>query len=333
MATFLSTSATGNREDIYDIISMISPQDTPLYSMSTKTTAENTYHQWVTDALRTPKANAQAEGADWAYDAITPVTKVGNHTQIFRETGRVSMTQENVNTVGNANRLAREKMKAGLALRKDVELSIISDTASVAGGTRVSGGLPTWITTNAVRGTGGAGLGFNSSGNVTRSATEGTQTAFSKAKLDEVLQEVYTSGGNARYVVCSPYIKSVIANFISDNNVATLRTNVQGSERVTLTGTVDIYRSPHGEVDVVPDRVMGSGVDANAKTASARNVFVIDPDHLSWAWLRGRRIKEGKTADTGDAVQFALIGEGCLMPTNEAAFGVVADNFGVNASS
>ena len=70
--------------------------------------------------------------------------------------GKYSKTQEAVDNAGRAEKLAREKVRKGLALRTDVEYSIVADNASLGGTDRQSGSLSTWAETNVSRGGGGA---------------------------------------------------------------------------------------------------------------------------------------------------------------------------------
>ena len=321
--TFSSTSAVGNRQEIDDIVSRITPEDTPIYSMIDKDKTRSTSPEWETDRLRAPAANAQLEGDIYAFGSITPAVRLKNYTQILRQGWVVTNTQEAVDNVGNVEKFAEKKIKSGIEVRKDVELSIVSNTASVGGLTRVSGGLPTWLTTNADRGSTGANGGYV--GGVTTVAALGTQRAFTKALLDKVMGMVYSSGGNLRSIVVSPYTKSVFVTFMSDTNVAPFRYAVTGKKN-TIIGTADAYAGPYGEVNVIPNRVM-----ANAVTV-ARNVFLIDPDLLSWTWLRPIQ-EDPNLAKTHDARKGMIIGEGCLKVKNEAGLGVVADIFGTTAST
>ena len=57
--TFLAFQAIGNREDLIDIITILSPMDTWFTSNTGSTRAISTYHEWQTDVLDTPAANAQ----------------------------------------------------------------------------------------------------------------------------------------------------------------------------------------------------------------------------------------------------------------------------------
>lgn len=324
--TFQSTSAVGNREDLSDIVSRITPSDTPIYSMIGKDKCSNTGPEWEIDTLRAPAANAQLEGDEYAFTAITVPTRVKNRTQIFREGWVVSKTQEAIDNAGSIEKIAEQKVKSGIQVRKDIELSIVSNTASVAGATRVSGGLPSWLTSNVSRGASGANGGYSSGSGLTVAATNGTQRTFTKALLDTVMQACYTSGANVTDVSLSPYLKSVFVTFMSDTNVATFRYMADGKGKNTIVGTADMYEGPFGKVTITPNRVQATSA------AVARNVFLLDPDYLKWSNLR--KIQEDPNlAKTGDAVKGMIIGEGTLKVQNEAACGVVADCFGLTAST
>lgn len=323
--TFQSTSAVGNREQLSDVVSRITPEDTPIYSMIGKGKVQGTHPEWEIDDLAAPAANVQLEGDEFAFGAITPPVRVGNYTQILRKEFILSETQEAVDDAGRVQKRKYQKIKKGIEIRKDVEYSIVSNVASVAGATRVSGGLPSWLTTNVSRGATGANGGFSSGTGLTVAATNGTQRAFTKALLDTVMATAYTSGANVNHVFMAPYVKSVFVTFMSDANVASFRYTAD-SGRKTIISNADAYEGPYGKVLIHPNRVQA--VNAGV----ARNVFLIDTDMLEWDWLR--KIQEVKDiAKTGDAEKCVLIGEGTLKVKNEKGLGVVADVFGLTAST
>lgn len=325
--TFQSTSAVGNREQLSDVVSRITPEDTPIYSMIGKGKVNGTKPEWEIDDLAAPASNVQLEGDEFAFGAITPPTRVGNYTQIMRKEFILSETQEAVDDAGRVQKRKYQKIKKGIELRKDVEYSIVSNVASVGGATRVSGGLPSWITSNVSRGGSGANGGYNTGTGLTVAATNGTQRAFTKALLDTVMSAAYTAGANVNHVFCSPYVKSVFVTFMSDPTVATFRYAVDaGSGRKTIISNADAYEGPFGTVLLHPNRVQA--VNAGV----ARNVFLLDTDMVEWDWLR--KIQEVKDiAKTGDAEKCVLIGEGTLKVKNQAGLGVVADVFGLTAST
>lgn len=322
--TLQSTSAVGNREEISDVVDRITPEDTPMYTAMGKGKASSTNPKWEIDSIRAPAANAQLEGDSYDFNAVTAPEKVGNHTQIFRDSWIISKTQEAVDNVGRVEKAAEAKIKTGIALRKDVELSIVSNTASVAGSTRVSGGLPSWLETNVSRGSGGANGGFSST--VTVAETTGTQRAMTKAMFDSVMQQVFNSGGRVNDVQLSPYNKSVFVTFMSDSNVASFRYDAGGSGKNTIVGTADIYEGPYGKVTVTPNRVMATSA------AVARLAFFNDYDRLEWLWLRPLQ-EDPDVHVNADAEAGVIIGEGTLKVTNEAGLGVIADLYGLTAAS
>lgn len=323
--TQLTTTSVGNREELSDVINMITPEDTPIYTDIGTDTCSSVHPEWEIDELEPPGENIRTEGDEYTYDAGDTPDRVGNYTQIMRKTGIISETQETVSQAGNANKVKRQKLKRGVELRKDVELAIVTNNASVAGATREFGGLPTWIETNVSRGGSGTNGGFDINTGLTVAAGNGTQRAFTKDIMDDVMKQGYESGANFRNVYVSPYVKSVFVKFMSDANVAPFRYAVSDGERNSIVANADIYEGPYGKVYIKPNRVMSTA-------ATARNAFFVDTSMLSFAWLR--KIHEDKdVARTGDAKKFVLIGEGTLKVLNEAGIGVAADLFGMTAST
>jgi hypothetical protein len=319
--TVLTTAAIGNREELDNFVSMITPTDTPIYTMAGKEKAESKHPEWEFESLDTPAANAQPEGNEFSFDAVTAPTRVGARTQIFTKTFIFSGTQQAVSNAGNVEKRAHEMMKKGKALRKDMEFAIVSNTASSNTDPRTLGGLPSWLTTNDSRGSGGSQGGF-SSGDTTAETT-GTQRAWTKAQTDTVLQSVYENGGDVTTVVVSPYNKGVFATFMSDANVAEFK-YAAGKGTNTIIGTADIYEGPLGAVKVVPNRVMTT-------SATARRAYFMDPSLVKWLSLRP--IQEVAVAKTGDAEKGVLLAEGTLKIVNEAGLGVISDLYGLTSST
>lgn len=324
--TYVSSSATGNREELSDVVTRITPEDTPIYSMiNSKERITSTSPEWEKDDLAAPADNKHPEGDEFAYTATTAPDRLRNYTQIFRKSFIISATQDAVSNAGNYEQSGQQLAKRMVEFKKDVEFSILNNNASVAAGTRELGGLPSWYETNALRGATGADGGYNTGTNLTVAATNGTLRTFTKSLLDTALQQIYVAGGNVDYMVCSPYIKSVFATFMSDSNVAALRTFTNDKKNVTVVGTVDVYQGPHGTVKVVPNRVQSVSADL------ARNVHLLDTTMLAFKWLRPMFYKKG--AEDSDGKKHNVIGEGTLCVKNEAGLGTVADVFGLTATT
>jgi hypothetical protein len=286
--------------------------------------------EWLTDTLEAPTLNnAHVEGAEYDYDPTQAASRVANYTQIMHKTFRITETQEVVDKAGRKSEINYQKVKKGVELRRDAELTLLSNNASVAGSDSVPrkmGGLRAWLSSGDSVGSGGASGGYNASTGVVDAATNGSQRAFSKALFDDVIETVYKNGGKPKVLMVSPYVKRVFSNIIGDANTTTLRTDSPRTRQATIVAAADVYQSDFGAIDVVPNVQMAQ--DATV----ARNAYLIDPTKAHLGVLR--KIMEDKdVAKTGDAKPCVLKGEMTLIVDNEKAHGVIADVFGLTAST
>src|SRR5512139_1533815 len=330
--TYETYDAVGNREELADRIYQITPEETPFLSLIGRKPVVSVHPEWQTDTLATPDTtNNQPEGSDWNYDAIAATTRVGNYTQISDKKIIISRTQDKTSKAGRKSELAREIGKKGVELRTDMEVICLSNQASSAGSgnaatNRTTGGFRAWLATNDSFGAAGASGGFNSSTNVVDASTLGTQRAISKTLLDTVILSTYNAGGSPKVLMLSPYAKTVFSTFMSDANVALQRFEASGREQTTIVAAADTYLSDFGKITVVPNRQM-----ARAGATIARNAFLIDPTMVKLGVFDDITIQ--KPAKTGDAEKRVLNTEYALVVSNEAAHGVVADIFGLTAST
>ena len=329
--TFDTTQARGNREDLADRIEMITPEETPFYSMLDDRKVKAIKHEWQTDALATPSTNnARVEGDTYSYGAVTPTVRVGNYNQIMMKEFLVSETQEEVDHAGRKSERAYQKAKFGAELKTDIEATFLTNQASVAGTSVVPaklGSLRAWLATNDFMGAGGSSGGYNTGTGVVDAATNGTQRTFTKAIMDDSLEGAYRSGGNPKVAIVSPYIKRVFSSFMADAATAQQRYEAPRKSATTIIGAADVYLSDWGPIDVVPNRQM-----ARVGATLARNAYFIDPSKVGRGFLR--RIREDKeVAKTSDGLPCVLKCEVTLVLDNEAAHAVAADLFGMTAST
>jgi hypothetical protein len=329
--TFETYDAVGNREELADKIYQITPEETPFLSLIGRKSVASTHPEWQIDSLASVDlSNNQPEGNDWAYDAISPTSRVGTYTQISDKKIIISRTQDKTSKAGRKSELAREVAKKGVELRIDMEAIVLSNQASTAGTgngatNRKLGGFRAWLATNDNMNSGTSG-GFNSGTSVVDAATNGTQRAFSKTILDSVILSTYNAGGSPKTLMLSPYAKTVFSTFMSDTNVALQRFAANGKGQTTIVAAADMYLSDFGTISVVPNRQM-----ARAGAAVARNAFLVDPRMVSLGVFDDISLE--KPAKTGDAEKRVLVTEYTLLVNNEAAHGVAADLYGLSASS
>jgi len=327
--TYDTFDSNRNRETLADRIDMISPEETPLYSMLKKEKVDGVHPEWNTDTLATPvTSNAQVQGFVYDYDAITPTTRVGNYTQIFSKSFIVAETQEAVAKAGPKSDYNREKLKKGTELRTDIEVTLAYNQASSAGSSASAatlGGFRAWVATNDSLGSGGASGGFGSG--VVAAATNGTQRAMTKALIDDLIESTYSGGGNPKILMFSPYLKRVFTSVLMNVSGTTTQQTQTRSGQARVIGAVDEYQSDFGLISVVPNRQW-----ARAGASLARNAFLIDTEKVSVGTLRP--IQEDKDiAKTSDAMPGLLKCEMSLIMKNEKAQACLADLYGMTSSS
>jgi hypothetical protein len=306
MPTLITQNAAHVREDLGDIISMISPEETPFTSAIGKSKATQKTHEWLRDELAAVnKDNAAAEGADAADSTLITPTRLSNQTQIFTKTVAVSNTFEATNTAGGKSEIAKQIMKAGKELKRDQEAAFLSANPSVATGARKLGGAEAWIKTNALHGTGGATAGF--SGGVVGAVTAGTARAFTEAMLLTSLQNAYIAGGNVTTIIASPVLKAKIGTFTGG-----AQKQAVADGKKTIFAGVEIYNGDFGRQDVVASRFM-----------STSTVIAFDEDLWKVAVLRG--VTKNELAKTGDATKYQLVTEVTLESLNESGNAKIAD--------
>jgi hypothetical protein len=118
----------------------------------------------------------------------------------------------------------------------------------------------------------------------------------------------------------------VFATLMSDANVASFYYNTTRGQSNAIIANADFYEGPYGKLKVMMNRVMAGSA------GMARRAFLIDqrvhrdedaaPDQGRQGRRQDRRREKG-----------VIIGETTLKVKNEAGLGVIADLFGLTAST
>ena len=307
--TFDSFDAVGIREDLQDVIYDISPEDTPFYSACQKVKATATFHEWQTDALRASAANKHIEGDATTAEARSATSRLGSYTQIFKNAVVVPDTDEGLKKAGRAAEIAYQTLKIAKEQKLDIEKALFDNNARVAGNSttaRELAGAPSWLITNVNFQSGNSGA--NPTGDGTDARTDdGTPTAFSQTKFDDVMQSIWEQGGKPDVCYLSAFQMSKALGFVGNNN----QRNTTESSRVS--NNVDVYMTPWGSVEFVPCRENRS-----------RDVFIMQSD--MWAVGVLRPTKNVALAKSGDNTTRQVVTELTLVCKNEKASGIIADN-------
>ena len=312
--TVASYSPTaGDREDLSDVIYRIDPTDTPAMSGFEREKATAVNHEWQTQALAAASdTNDVLEGDDATTDASTPTVRLGNICQISDKVARVSGTQRAVEAAGREDELEYQEMLKGLELKRDMETILVGrNIAKVSGADatpRKTASILSWIKTNTSKGTaGGAADPTTADGAGTR--TDGTQIAFTEARLKTVLQAIWNSGGRAETIMTGGFNKQVFSTFTGR------ATPTEDTKAKKIVASVDAYESDFGKLTVVPNRFQRT-----------RDVLVLQMDMWAVAFLTGRKMVSIPLAKTGDSDRRQMLSEYALTARNEKASGGVFDN-------
>ncbi|MFZ5845668.1 MAG: SU10 major capsid protein [Patescibacteria group bacterium] len=278
------------REDLLDVLTDTTPDDTPVATLLGTTTAQNTYHEWPEDYI-TPPASVTyaAEGAAATYTALTQPGRRGNITAIITETFRVSGTERSTKIAGMSDPLDYQAAKALKTWKMKQEFGLINGAiASGASGTaRQMAGLMNVITTIAT--------------------ARNSGTSLSETELNDMVEDSVNQVdvGNTFDLVLVPFgLKRKIDSFTAGG------TKYYDQEDQRLVYPVMVLETSGGRHRVMWDRyVMAS--------AGSVHFLGIREDHYKIAYLR-KPFREMLAKD-GDRENGQIVGEFTLEYRSERA--------------
>jgi len=310
--TFTTFDAKGIREDLSNIITNIAPEETPYMSNIGRESISNSLFEWQTDTLAAAAANKQIEGDDVSsFDSVTATVRLQNYAQISRKTIILSATEEVVNKAGRRSELAYQIAKRSAELKRDQEFTMLNGAVAAAGNTSTARGtasLGAFLKTNIDKASDGTNPSYTTLPSSAR--TDGTVRTFTETILKNVIQQVWTSGGTPKILMCGPVNKQRVSGF---SGIASSRFNINGGEKpATLIGAVDLYVSDFGTVAVVANRFQRE-----------RDAWVLDPEYAKMTVLRP--YQQVELAKTGDAEKRLLLVEWGHKVLAQDAHGLAAD--------
>ena len=279
-------TAVGNKEDVSDIITNISPSDTPLYSRIGKTKATQVIHEWLEDTLGDADDNKQPEG--YTYFTVEPEarTRLSNYTQIMHRGIQVTDTQEAVLHYAIRSEMAYQMTKALKELAFDCEKAIIEQATRQLGSytppvPREFGGLPYWIVTNVFTAPAPGDLTFD--------------------LINTALEQVWVAGGKPSVLLVSPRNKRVISTFTAGHTKY-----MDGNKTRKLTQMISVLETDFGTLQCLTDRFMPNDT-----------VYGLSPEYIKKAFLRN--FKTGDIPKINDMGRKMINGEWTLEMRAEKA--------------
>lgn len=310
-------SAVSNREDLSDGLYILAPEETPVLSLSPKSRATATFHEWTVDKLDDPVTTGVREGADVTdfADKFAQRARLGNYVQKFRRTFKVSDLQNQADSVGPAN-YAQAEMKAVKEIKRDIEATLLSNNDRTQENGTDTGygmrGLGDWIDS--------AGPSDVPAAYRTPAASIHASGLFDEADMRDIITSIYRESGESQALtlVADTALRRVISNFAQAGASGDVRSVNYNGNDTSITLSVEQYKSDHGIVNVI---------NMNPKTApdttDKDTGYFINPDYISVAEYM--TLGSRTLPDLGGGPRGYVDWVGTLVVKHPAAFGKITD--------
>ncbi len=342
------SGTTTIREELADIIAIMSPMDTPLHNLLEQVPVGNTTFEWMVDEIATPTTvNAQLEGATPSAANRTR-QRLRNVCMIDHLGIDVSDTQRTVEEAGISDEFSYQIVHKSLELLKRMEHNLHWSMyqAGSSGTARQTAGLMEWIA--------GTGQGRDAQSETTiagisvpveysSSWYEADDSAFSEADFrDSVIQPAWRNGMQISQAIamCGGKVKQIISDFsvTYGSGSSTVNAMFIEAEKKKKVLTVDVYETDYGPLSVALNRYMDSssvtatiaaanlGSSAGGATVLTGNevLVLIEPEFWQIGTLRALQYAPlAKTGDSEEGYVVAEEGLRCLNPIAGAGAGSI----------
>jgi hypothetical protein len=325
-------------EDVMDQLYNIDPVERPFIDMIDNVSADNQYKEFVERPLRARNlANHAVDGMAITAKKGNPGKRMGAYHQILYDNVAVSERGQNVDPIARTNELLFQVAMIQKEIRRDEEAIKLSNQKSQPGdgdeaniattGPGLLPGAPTWLITH--RNGGATGTAPQMSDNVNKAgypsvaAGAGTARGLTDTMVRDMLEDIYTAGGNPRYAISHP---KVIRNyssfqFTSSARIATLTSDKPQSGGMggglTAYGAVNVIATDFGiTLELVPDRQY-------ELYSGAADMLLIDPDYWANSTLQGYETKP--LAKVGLSDHRVISADLSLLCFQEKSSGCIAD--------
>lgn len=291
-----SYDTVGTIQDLSNVITNISPDDTPILTMLGNGEANDTTVSELSDAMPKPRNNPQLEGSDFVLEEVDARERIDNHTQIFDRPFFITTTQKAVKKAGVKDELLYQLDKHMKAIAMDLEFVLVTSdkankhTASVPGR---MGGIP-----------------FFNVANVVDLATRTPAGVFDEEAFNDAAEMGWEKGGNPKFAIMSMKEKRKANRTFNAGGTK----NRDQKEKKTV-GVIDFYESDAGVIKLMPHRMINR--DAAGKLLDSRRSDILDPQYFKVGFLIPFHVEElGKK---GKRYEKAITGEVTLRCRSQEA--------------
>lgn len=301
MSQGLVHPATGLREDLADVISVIDQKNTPVTSRikSGSDLTNGSVFSWQADSYNDPSFDGVLTNADVTTfdDPAKNRVLLSGRAQKFRRSIKVDDFAQNVDQiagVGKKKEMARGVSRALIELKRDMESAFCSnnDSQEQSGASPYkTRGLGSWIDSSAQ-----TDLPVPADFRTPSASINATATAsLTEADVAAVLQSVYEQTGtiDTMDLVTGPNLKKRFSEFTryssGSNTALSTRQYTASLNDRTVISTVDTYIGDFGTINLVP--TLFNAKDAAAAVQSARG-YLLNFDMLEARYGRRPRFQE-----------------------------------------
>ncbi len=303
-----------NREDLVDLVSIITPSETPLVSTAPRVKATHVRHDWLADRLRATATAGAVEGADFASASALAPTRLYNVSQIYKEGVKVSNTQRAVHPAGFRDTYKREVSKAAREIARNFERTIFAASGQSASGNATTARqmrrLKDYISKH------------QRSVQAWNSGVTGVATAsaamITELGLNNLMQDMHYDGANPDSIHASGPAKRQLSMALQGPSQAR-RTIPLVDKRMSV--EVALYETDFGAVDISLNRWVSRSANTVATDNSdlSGDVFVLERALVRVATLRP--FQYNPLASPGDSTRGEVVGEACIEVLNPTGCG------------
>ena len=233
-------STGGAKQDILDLITQLSPTETPFLSRLGVSRAYNTLHTWLTDVHNGSASTGEAieEGASAVNYRLSDKVRIDNYTQISDRVFMITGTEEAISHYGLDSQYSYQLEKAMKELKIIQERVLLGSSALTVG----------VISADARLMRGAFNFGISGGGGACASGANGV-SALTESAYNKLMQDVFNNGGNPDTTFVNGFMKRRISAFASNN-----ARYVDMGKSQKLSGIVSIYESDFGTQEIILDR-------------------------------------------------------------------------------
>ncbi|MEN9833593.1 MAG: hypothetical protein RL753_747 [Bacteroidota bacterium] len=301
MSQGLVHPATGLREDLADVISVIDQKNTPVTSRikAGSDLTNGSVFSWQADSYNDPSFDGVLTNADVTTfdDPAKNRVLLSGRAQKFRRSIKVDDFAQNVDNVagvGKKKEMARGVSRALIELKRDMESAFCSSNDSQEqSGTNPykTRGLGSWISNSAQTDLPVPASFRTPSASINTTAT----SSLTESDVAAVLQSVYEQTGtiDTMDLVTGPNLKKRFSEFTryssGSNTALSTRQYTASLNDRTVISTVDTYIGDFGTINLVP--TLFNAKDAAAAVQSARG-YLLNMSMLETRYGRRPRFQE-----------------------------------------